>query len=223
MKLLASKLYDPGTAETKATSSLLALTAMDTTNLRNSFIIPSHGMVLVKMRGVIHGATTLPALLLGILDGSTIRGRIAPIQIFNTVPATGLISIEATFSMSGLTPGAVSWDAAYGVETVVASSAIKYGGPNDTTGNNAFGGFLFEVWDPAPQPTNFSLMTIDDSGIVDADVRQWLGTAVATPTVAGVPEVDIHIFPEMLNLRQTLKTSLMLGMIQQQTKFRVLF
>lgn len=29
------------------------------------------------------------------------------------------------------------------------------------------------------------------SGVADADVREWLGTAAATPTVAGVPEVDV--------------------------------
>jgi hypothetical protein len=29
------------------------------------------------------------------------------------------------------------------------------------------------------------------SGVGDADVREWLGTAAATPTVAGVPEVDV--------------------------------
>ena len=29
------------------------------------------------------------------------------------------------------------------------------------------------------------------SGIIHADVKRWLGTAAATPTVAGVPEVDV--------------------------------
>jgi hypothetical protein len=49
--------------------------------------------------------------------------------------------------VTGLTPSAtLVWDAAYGVETVVASTGLKYGGPNDTTGDNAFGGFAFEVW-----------------------------------------------------------------------------
>jgi hypothetical protein len=32
------------------------------------------------------------------------------------------------------------------VETVVASTGLKYGGPNNTTTNDAFGGFAFEVW-----------------------------------------------------------------------------
>jgi hypothetical protein len=46
-----------------------------------------------------------------------------------------------------LTPGAsLSWDAAYGVDIAVASSNINYGGPNDTTASNAWGGFAYEVW-----------------------------------------------------------------------------
>src|SRR6185503_6677803 len=36
--------------------------------------------------------------------------------------------------------------AAYAVQKVVASTAIKYGGPNNATSNDAFGGFVFEIW-----------------------------------------------------------------------------
>jgi hypothetical protein len=31
---------------------------------------------------------------------------------------------------------------------VVASTGLKYGGPNNTTANDNFGGFAFEIWDP---------------------------------------------------------------------------
>lgn len=49
---------------------------------------------------------------------------------------------------AGLTAGAsLTWDAAYAVETVVAATGWKYGGPNDTTVNNAFGGLQFEIWE----------------------------------------------------------------------------
>ncbi len=37
--------------------------------------------------------------------------------------------------------------AAYGVETLVASTGLKYGGPNNTTANDAFGAFQFEIWE----------------------------------------------------------------------------
>jgi hypothetical protein len=49
------------------------------------------------------------------------------------------------------------------------------------------------VMGPAPlQPvTAGRTLEVDASGLADVDVRQWLGTAAATPTVAGVPEVDV--------------------------------
>jgi hypothetical protein len=36
------------------------------------------------------------------------------------------------------------------VEVGIASTGVKYGGPNNTVANDAFGGFAFEVWDPCP-------------------------------------------------------------------------
>jgi hypothetical protein len=60
------------------------------------------------------------------------------------------VTQEAVFLVNGLTPGQeYVADAAYGVETGVAATGIKYGGPNDTTANNAFGGVIFEIWNPA--------------------------------------------------------------------------
>jgi len=99
------------------------------------------------MQGVIHGATTAPQVLFGILNGSTVVARQAPKLNAANIAATSLVVAEAAFVVGGLTPGAsLTWDAAYGVETAVAATGIKYGGANDTTANNAFGGFAFEVW-----------------------------------------------------------------------------
>ncbi len=154
MNLLGATLYDPAVAVTKNTTAAQAMTAIDTTNLRIAFTVPSHGKVRVKMMCTLHGATTFPSILLGVLEGSTLRGRQAPLQALgNTAVATAMVTCLADYIVTGLTPGAVNWDAAYGVETLVASTGIKYGGPNDTTVNNAFGGFSFEVWDPQPIPT----------------------------------------------------------------------
>jgi hypothetical protein len=155
MNLLAAANYDPvGGAVTKATTSLIAMTAFDTSNLRLAFTVPSHGMVHVRMSCVHHGATTIAELLLGCLEGTTLRGRAAPSpMILGTSIAAALVKLEVSFTITGLTPGAVNWDAAYGVETVANAGGIKYGGPNNTTGNDAFGGFNFEVWDPRPIPT----------------------------------------------------------------------
>ena len=147
--LLAAAHYDPGTAVSKSTASLLAQTAIDTTNLRLTFTVPSSGRVTVRIAGVLHGATTLPQILLGVLEGSTVKGRAAPQLSGGNIAATSQVRAEAVFPVIGLTPGAqLTWDAAYGVETVVSSTGLKYGGPNNTTGDDAFGGFVFEVWDP---------------------------------------------------------------------------
>jgi hypothetical protein len=145
---LAAVHYDPAVAVNKATTSLLALTALDTTNLRLTFTVPASGKVLVRLKGQTHGATTMPSILLGVLEGAVVVGRGAPLGgLVNTAVATAIVSQEVTFVVSGLTPGASkTWDAAYGVEILVANTGLKYGGPNDTTTNNAFGGFSFEVW-----------------------------------------------------------------------------
>ena len=152
MALLAAKTYDPAAAVSKATSALLAMTALDTTNLRNTFTVPANGSVLVRMAGAVHGGSATPfypQVLLGVLEGTTVRGRTAPHgKVNGTVgSATLVMVVEALFVVTGLTPSAsLSWDAAYGVEVIVAGSAIKYGGGNDTTTNNAFGAFCYEIW-----------------------------------------------------------------------------
>lgn len=151
MGFLAGKLYDPAAAGSVATTTGtgLAMTAMDTTNLRLTFTVPANGSVLVKMRGTIQGATTFPQVLLGILEGATVKARVVPIGgLKATALATSQMTVEALFVVSGLTAGAsLTWDAAYGVETGIAATAIRWGGPNNTTTNDAFGGFAFEIYD----------------------------------------------------------------------------
>lgn len=148
MALLAAKAYDPAAAVTKATTAALALTALDTTNLRVTFTVPSSGSVMVRLQGTLHGATTFPQILLGVLEGAAVRGRLAPAGLINgNAAATTFLTVEALFPVTGLTPSTqLTWDAAYGVETVVASTGLKYGGPNNATANDAFGAFVFEVW-----------------------------------------------------------------------------
>ena len=149
MACLGSKVYDPATAVSKATTAALAMTALDTTNLRIAFTVPASGRVLVRLKGTLHGATTMPQILLGVLEGTTVVGRVSPQgALLGTALATTHVPVEAVFVVEGLTPGASkTWDAAYGVETLVAATGLKYGGPNNTTANDAFGAFTFEVWD----------------------------------------------------------------------------
>lgn len=149
MSLLAGISYDPATAVTKSAGSLLAMTALDTTNLRVSFVCPSNGRVEVRIRGVLHGAAGVPGILTGVLDGSTVRARGVPdMSTPGTLAATTRVPFESLVPVVGLTSGQTyTWDAAYGVEVLLGSSAIKYGGPNNTTTDDAFGAIVFEVWD----------------------------------------------------------------------------
>jgi hypothetical protein len=167
VNLLKAALYDPAAAVSKATSSLLAMTAFDTTNLRLAITVPAHGMVRFKMRCIVTGATTCPTILLGVLNGATVIGRVSPQYENATANATTQnFVLDAEFTVTGLAPGAMNVDAAYAVQVIVASTNIKYGGPNTNAGANAWGGFLFEAWDPQPQTAN-STLAVDASGRVD--------------------------------------------------------
>lgn len=188
MNLLAAKLYDPAAAVSKATSALLAMTAFDTANLRLAVTVPAHGMVRFRLRCMLEGATTFPAILLGVLNGATVVGRVSPVGAPDgTALATTFCTQDAEFTATGLTPGAANFDAAYGVETIVAATNIKYGGPNDTTANNAFGGFVFEAWDPQPQQTTGQLV-VDANGRVD--VSKVLGATI-NALIAGRVDVSV--------------------------------
>jgi hypothetical protein len=140
--------YDPTTAVSRATTALIGMTALDTTNLRATFTVPASGRVLVRIQGCVHGATTFPQILLGVMNGSTVVARAAPIGGLKTTAVnSAMLTQEATFTVSGLTPSSsVTWDAAYGVEITVASTGLKYGGPGNATANNDFGALCFEVW-----------------------------------------------------------------------------
>lgn len=175
MNLLKAVNYDPSTAVSKATSALLAMTAFDTTNLRLAVTVPAHGMVRFRLQCNLSGATTMPQVLLGVLNGATVVGRQVPLAALpGTALATTNVPLVVDFVATGLTAGATNFDAAYGVETIVAATNIHYGGPNNTTGNDAWGGFAFEAWDPQPQQTNGQLV-IDSNGRVD--VSKVAGTS----------------------------------------------
>lgn len=148
MGCIAAASYDPAVSVSKSTAAVLAMTALDTVNLRLAFTVPSTGKVLVRLTGVLHGATTIPQILLGILQGATVVARKAPMTGGGgAIAATTAVQVEAIFVVTGLTPAAaLTWDAAYGVETLVAATGLKYGGPNNAVANDAFGAFGFEIW-----------------------------------------------------------------------------
>lgn len=197
MNLLAGVHYDPAGAVSKATSALLAMTAFDTTNLRVTFTVPPSGIVRVRMQTNLSGATTMPQVLLGVLDGSTVEGRqVAMAALPGTALATTNVPLVAEFLVTGLTPGtATTWDAAYGVEIVVAATNIHYGGPNDTTTNNAWGGFSFEVWDPCPIYNTDAVPTTTvnariPSALVSGRMDSSVGAAAANTITASALATD---------------------------------
>ena len=149
MGIRAVKNYDPVVAVTYSAAALLAMTAFDTTNLRCSFTVPTSGAVTVRISCTLHGAATFPTILLGVLEGATVRCRQSPIGgLKNTAVATAQVTQELVMTITGLTPGAsLNWDAAYSVEILLAATGIKCGGPNNALTNDAFGALVFEVWD----------------------------------------------------------------------------
>lgn len=146
--LLAVAIHDPATYTAFGLDVPRAMTAIDTVNLRVSFTAPDSGRVVVRLSGVIRGAETPADILLGVLEGATVRARKNP-DIGRTIGATGtaMARIEAVVPVTGLTPGAVlTWDAACGVERGVAGLVLGRGGANDAVADNATGAFVFEVW-----------------------------------------------------------------------------
>lgn len=148
MGLLKATNYDPATVVSKPVNVALAMTALDTTNLRLTFTAPDSGNVLVRLAGNMMGQYATGGLLFGVLEGSTVRARVLPSGAGNwyTSNGNGYVKMEATFTITGLTPQtSYTWDAAYGVEAP-SSNTFAYGGPNDAVSNSAYGAFTFEVW-----------------------------------------------------------------------------
>ncbi len=159
MNLLGVKIYDPGTAATASTSANLALTALDTTNLRLTVTVPAHGFLFFRMKCnvVTASATVIPGIQLGVLQSTNVVGRVVPMLAAPAaISGAGTVFNAATaeFCVGGLAAGSTAFDMSYGVELVAAAgSAIKWGGPNNNTTADAFGAAVFEIWDPQPIPT----------------------------------------------------------------------
>ncbi len=148
MTLLAGGTYDPvATAVTKATATLAAMVAFDTTNLRRTFTVPANGAVLVHARGVFHGAAIIPQVLVGVMAGATVISRMSPsVDVAGTIAATTRIPWQIEWIVSGLVPGSSAvWDLAFSVELAQASASFKYGGPNNAVSDDAFGGLAYSI------------------------------------------------------------------------------
>jgi len=141
--------YAPTTAVTINTTAATALAAVDTTNVRLSNVIaPRNGCIWWEARGCIHGATSAPQILIGVLEGASVVARSAPFPNNMGASATNRYAWQAQGYITGLTPwSSHTYDLAIGTETAVASTGVKYGGPNNTTSNDAFGAICFSMWE----------------------------------------------------------------------------
>lgn len=193
MNLLNAKLYDPAAMATHAADAALAMTALDTTHLRLAFTIPSHGMVRVRIACPVGGGFNYPVIHLGVLSGASVIGRqlANPQAAWNSSGSQHPAMLVVDFVVTGLAPGAATWDAAYGVDYPESTMVLKYGGPDDATQDNACGGISFEVWDPQPLPTaapgaaNGVLISGVNAGFTVGDMNIGGGF-----TIGGVVEME---------------------------------
>ena len=147
MACLGAVNYDPSTAVTKSGTNATVLTAFDTTNLRITFTAPASGLVQVRIKACcISGGTTFPVILLGVLESSTVVLRASALGGQLGVYAATLYQPCEVLAVVAVSGGSHTWDAAYGFESATGTTAIKYGGPDNTTGNDAWGALQFEVW-----------------------------------------------------------------------------
>lgn len=148
MACLGAISYDPAVMVSVPITAAIGMTAFDTTNLRIIFTAPDNGRVFVRMWAVMTNLTAQPQVMLGVMEGSTIMGRMAIAPETTNVTGFTYMPAEVGFVVAGLTPGAsLTWDAARSVELAVAAANFKWGGPDDTTAGSAAGGFHFEIWD----------------------------------------------------------------------------
>jgi hypothetical protein len=158
----------------------------------------------------------MPQVLLGVLDGATVKGRqVAQGSLPGTAVATTNVSLWAEFLVTVTGNTSYTWDAAYGVETVVAATNIHYGGPNNTTANDAWGGFVFEIWNPMPLPTNMDVTSIDTNGRLDiikvagtTQTARDIGASVLLSSGTGAGQLDFTSGVVKANLAQILGTAL---------------
>jgi hypothetical protein len=88
------------------------------------------------------------------------------------------------------------------LQTTTVTAAHADGGFVEVDATNCKGLYRLDLTDAAIASGDFTLISIEFDGIIEetieiplhtraVNVTQWLGTAPATPTVAGVPEVDL--------------------------------
>lgn len=150
--------------------------------------------------------TEVPVNIMPLLDATdfkTIEDAVAydaagMALFWHFVTSAGAYSVTAVTPTTG---GAYDWtdQGSAGIYTIEIPASGGASINNDTEGYGWFTGSATGVL-PWRGPTiGFRAAAINDAlcdggDLLDVSVTQWLGTAAATPTTAGVPEVDLtHI------------------------------
>lgn len=134
------------------------------------------------------------------VDTSGVPTTLAGTPVVSAYPANSTTELTAGITLT------VDFDARTGLHNirVVASGGNGYATATNytlvittgTVGGSSVVGYVvgsFSIENRSALMPTVAARTADVSatGEVDANVTQWLGTAAATPTVAGVPEVDL--------------------------------
>lgn len=109
----------------------------------------------------------------------------------------GLTNATTGAPLTGASPsGGVTLDggtqtACVGVFTELGLGQYDYA-PTQGETNGINGGYAFTATN-AVGPVNYNVYfdTVDANGLVQVDVADWNGTAVATPATAGIPDVNV--------------------------------
>lgn len=122
------------------------------------------------------------SLQVGVAGGSN--------KIVDLIPDAENIDTDEWVSGSGSISASINdesiWPRWFGSRTLSTNIIVTIGSQNITGGV-----LVFDCW-YLPITDDGALAGDDiDAGYTPVDVKAWLGTAAATPTVAGVPEVDV--------------------------------
>jgi hypothetical protein len=150
-RFLGGTVYDPSTAGALTLTADTAMADCDATNLALTITAPASQNIWWRARVVYTGASsTVGSCLLGIREGSSLVGgtRQGPRRsIAESMLASSATVLEASGFITGISAGSHTYKLAAGTQLAAsAGGALKWGGPNNTTANDAWGGALFEIW-----------------------------------------------------------------------------
>lgn len=127
--LLAVVAYGPASLTTYSVTNTAGLTALDTTNLTVSFLVPASGNAIVRFSASMKVPTAGGDLGLGLLNhsggaqvGSTLSNVMSLVS--STAP---VIRLTGEWYLTGLSAGTLGLDIAAGVSTAITANVFAMG------------------------------------------------------------------------------------------------